>query len=68
MQCDICHKEFKGKIGVGVHLKRSHTREERCCLWMKHLLDILPVAIAIIVFIGSVPNSWWESRGESGIS
>ena len=49
MQCEICKKECKGKIGIGVHLKRSHTAEERHKLYMKHIFDIVPL-IQVVVF------------------
>jgi hypothetical protein len=66
MQCDICGKEFKGKIGVGVHLKRSHTREERSRLYVKRLTDCLPLIMTTMVVYGV--SQALGGSSESGIS
>lgn len=53
MQCPICNNEYKGKIGVGVHLKRSHTSEERSKLSLSYLTNLLPLTLAVILAIGA---------------
>jgi hypothetical protein len=53
MKCEICGKEYKGKIGIGVHLHRSHTSEEISKLHMKKLLAPLPVVLAIVILLGT---------------
>jgi len=42
MNCPICKKEYKGKIGVGVHLKRGHSLEERQKYHIGLLLGLVP--------------------------
>ncbi len=43
MNCPICTKEYKGKIGVGVHMARSHTQEERSRYAVKCMTDLVPL-------------------------
>jgi len=52
LACPICDKNYKGKIGVGVHLKRSHTSEERSILYLSYLTDLLPTILATAFVIG----------------
>ena len=40
--CAICGVIKKGKIGVGVHLKKGHTAEERSELYMSQVFDLIP--------------------------
>jgi hypothetical protein len=54
MKCEICGKEYEGKIGVGVHLVRGHTREECQILIMSHATGLFPTIVAIMVIMGIV--------------
>jgi len=54
VKCEICGKECKGKIGYGVHLKRSHSNDERRRLYTKWLMDPLPTILAIVVLLGTL--------------
>ena len=52
--CEICGKNYKGKIGIGVHLSRSHTLEERQKLLVKHLMDLVPTMLATLTVMSSI--------------
>ena len=52
-QCPICTKTYKGKIGVGVHLIRSHTADERSKLYMKQMTEIVPILLTTLVLLGA---------------
>lgn len=56
MKCDICYKDYKGKIGYGVHLKRSHSQEERQKLYVKQITDLIPLIQTIFTLIGIFSN------------
>jgi hypothetical protein len=47
MNCPICKKEYKGKIGVGVHLKRGHSLEERQKYRLGLILGLVPFLYAM---------------------
>ncbi len=51
MQCPICAKPYKGKVGVGVHLVKSHTTDERGALYVKQLLAPLPLLLATLLIV-----------------
>jgi len=53
-RCGICGKEYKGKVGVGVHLRRSHTKEERGKLYLEHVTGILPTIFLAVFLIGAI--------------
>lgn len=52
MKCEICGRDFKGKIGIGVHLKRSHTSEERARLFLRHITDTTPLLLVVLILMG----------------
>ena len=53
-QCPLCSKLCKGKIGAGVHLKRSHTTEERSKLYMDQATAIIPIMLAWFLIVGAL--------------
>jgi len=56
MNCPICKKECKGKIGVGVHIKKGHTIEERQKYYLDLTLSILPTIVTIVSFFGALAH------------
>lgn len=54
MKCPICNKEYKGKIGVGVHLKRGHTPEERRKYYINLRSALLPTIMTIAFLFGAI--------------
>jgi len=64
MKCPICGKECKGKIGVGVHLVRGHTIEERQKYYMGLLFDIMPLIITVGVIAGALGKLKLDSQKE----
>lgn len=66
MDCPICDRSFKGKIGVGVHLKRSHTSAERGVLFLSQITNLIPLLLAVVVVrgCGLIPYILCEERKE----
>lgn len=56
MKCPICGKECKGKIGVGVHLKRGHTSEERAKYYLELVCGLGPTLVVISAFFGALAH------------
>ncbi len=54
MKCEICKRECRGKIGIGVHLIKSHTENERQILYMRHITSILPNILACVTLVGAI--------------
>ena len=58
--CPICERPYKGRIGVGVHLKGSHTSDERVQLHIDQMFEALPLLIIIIMLAVGICE--WKER------